>query len=258
MRIARAVLSVLVIPLKMEQTGRVTKATPQKSSRGRRREKPMGEILEIAHGYLGTVGAAGISLRAIARDMGMVSSGIYRYVETRDALLTLLITDAYTSLGAAAERSEKKIPRRDRQGRFLAIAHATRNWALNHPHEYALIFGTPVPGYKAPEATIAPASIIPLLLTEILRDTKKANQGKSSPKVSELVSSSISPLQKSMGQDLPADLVLRGLNVWSSLFGTISFEIFGHTHNVVSSDSRKRKAYFDHQMRTVVQNLNLI
>ena len=235
----------------------MAKSPIPKITRAQAREELMAQILDIARSYLGTEGAAGISLRAIARDMGMVSSGIYRYVPTRDALLTLLITDAYNSLGVSAAKSEKAIPRKDRQERFLAIAHAARNWALNHPHEYALIFGTPVPGYKAPEATIAPATIIPQLLTVILRDTKKAGQSKSSTKVSELVSSSVAPLQKKLAQDLPAELILRGLNAWSSMFGAISFEIFGHTHNVVASDSKKRKAYFDHQMRTLIQSLNV-
>ncbi len=218
----------------------------------------MSEILDTARGYLGTQGAAGISLRAIARDLGMVSSGIYRYVPTRDALLTLLITDAYNSLGAAATKSERAIDRNDREGRFMAIAHSTRAWALSHPHEYALIFGTPVPGYSAPADTIGPASIIPALLTEILRDTIRDSKAKSPTHISDLVASSVAPLQKNMGKDIPVHFVLGGLNAWSSMFGAISFELFGHTHNVVSSDSRKRKAYFDHQMRALIQNLKLV
>jgi AcrR family transcriptional regulator len=79
----------------------------------------------------------------------MASSALYRYFKSRDELLTRLIIDAYDSLGAAAETSEASVDRNDLAGRFTAVCVAVRAWALAHPNEYAVIYGSPVPGYAA-------------------------------------------------------------------------------------------------------------
>lgn len=127
--------------------------TVPRTARDRARAEITAEILDAARQHLAREGAAALSLRAVARDVGMVSSAVYRYVPNRDALLTMLIIDAYDSLGAVVEKAESAVAREERLGRFLAICHAVRGWALAHPHEYALIYGTPVPGYAAPEDT---------------------------------------------------------------------------------------------------------
>src|SRR3954470_1533173 len=134
-----------------------------KGARERARAEITAEILRAGRDQLARHGAAGLSLRAVARELGMVSSAVYRYVASRDELLTLLIVDAYDSLGEAAERAEAKVPRDDLLGRYLAICTAARRWALRSPHEFALIFGSPVPGYAAPEATVQPASRLGML-----------------------------------------------------------------------------------------------
>lgn len=236
----------------------MAKLSAPKSARIRAREDITFEILSIARNRLETKGVASISLREIARDMGMVSSGIYRYVPNRDALLTLLITDAYNGLGAAAEKSERAVTRSQLLDRFLAIAHAVRTWALAHPHEYALIFGTPLPGYRAPTDTIAPASRVPLLLTKILEDWLALHPGAKFPKIDPIVLESIAPIMKSIGENVSPDQMLRGLNAWTAMFGLVTLELFGHIHKVVASDAKKRKAYFDHQMRTIATKLDLV
>ncbi|MGH8861716.1 MAG: TetR/AcrR family transcriptional regulator, partial [Jatrophihabitantaceae bacterium] len=127
------------------------------------------EIKRIAREHLAADGPD-LSLRAVARDLGVVSSAVYRYFESRDALLTALIIDGYDSLGAAVEVAEAIVARRDLSGRWLATGRAVRAWALERPHEYALLYGSPVPGYAAPQDTIGPASRPVLVLTTILRD----------------------------------------------------------------------------------------
>src|SRR5215831_3548869 len=102
-----------------------------RTARERARAEITREILEAGRRHLATDGAAGLSLRAIARDLGMVSSAVYRYVASRDDLLTALIIDAYTSLGDAAEQAEAAVPREDLLGRFRALGHAVRDWALS-------------------------------------------------------------------------------------------------------------------------------
>jgi AcrR family transcriptional regulator len=145
------------------------------TARERARAELSREIKEEARRQLAASGAGGLSLRAVARELGMVSSALYRYYPSRDDLLTALIIDAYNALGAAAEGAiaagqgavAQKVPARDR---WTAACHAVRGWALANPHEYALIYGSPVPGYRAPEATIGPAARVPLAFVGLLGD----------------------------------------------------------------------------------------
>ena len=126
------------------------------SIRARVRAEMVDEIKSVARRHL-AVDGANLSLRAVARDMGMVSSALYRYFASRDELLTALIIDAYNSMGEAAEHADAGVTdRSDLVGRWLAVARALRAWALARPHEYALIYGSPVPGYAAPADTVGP------------------------------------------------------------------------------------------------------
>ena len=131
-----------------------------RTARERARAELTREIKQEARRQLAAHGAQGLSLRAVARELGMVSSALYRYFPSRDELLTALIIDAYDALGDAAEAADAGRPAADIRGRWAATCHAVRNWALAHPHEYALIYGSPVPGYQAPQATVVPAARI--------------------------------------------------------------------------------------------------
>ena len=128
------------------------------------------EIKAVARRHLATDGA-NLSLRAVARDMGMVSSALYRYFASRDDLLTALILDAYNSLGTAVETADAAVTDRSRlRERWLAAGRALRGWALARPAEYALLYGSPVPGYAAPADTIAAAVRTTVVLARILSD----------------------------------------------------------------------------------------
>src|SRR6516164_9808827 len=137
---------------------RLTSVNAGRTARERVRAELIKEITEIARRQLATEGASGLSLRAVAREMGMVSSAIYRYFPSRDDLLTTLIIEGYNAVGAAVEKADAAWPAGDYHGRWLAGCQAVRDWALAHPHEYALVYGSPVPGYEAPDQTIEPAS----------------------------------------------------------------------------------------------------
>src|ERR1700754_430068 len=127
--------------------------TASRTARERVRAELTREITDIARRQLATEGAGGLSLRAVARDMGMVSSAIYRYYPSRDDLLTTLIIDGYNAVGEVVVKAEAARERTDVMGRWLALCHGLRDWALAHPQEYALLYGSPVPGYSAPEDT---------------------------------------------------------------------------------------------------------
>lgn len=227
------------------------------TARERARAEITREILQTGRAHLARDGAAALSLRAVARDLGMVSSAIYRYVPNRDALLTLLIIDAYDAVGAAAEQAEGAVARTDLLGRFLATCHAVRSWAVDHPHEYALIYGSPVPGYTAPTETVAPATRVPAVLVGILIDVSATGLAPTPAPVPPAVARSIRPVQATLDASVGDDLMLRGLASWGTLLGSVSLELFGHLHNVVDDAPKARRAYFDHQMRQVAAGLGL-
>ena len=134
------------------------------------------EITDIARARLAAEGAAALSLRAVARDMGMVSSAVYRYFSSRDELLTALIIDGYNAIGEAVENADAACRRGDYSGRWLAACRAARGWAIAHPHEYALIYGSPVPGYQAPADTIGPAARSAVVFGRLVSDAHAAGQ----------------------------------------------------------------------------------
>src|SRR5689334_17359631 len=111
-------------------------------------------IKDEARRQLAVDGPQKLSLRSISRALEMVSSSLFRYFPSRDDLLTALIIDAYNAMGQAAEDAAQGAPREA----WIAACHAVRAWAKQNPHEYALIYGSPIPGYKAPQETVAAAA----------------------------------------------------------------------------------------------------
>jgi AcrR family transcriptional regulator len=218
-----------------------------RTARERARAEITREILDAARGYLATDGAPALSLRAIARDLGMASSALYRYFKSRDDLLTKLIIDAYDSLGAAAETSEAAVDRNDLTARFTAVCESVRAWALAHPNEYALIYGSPVPGYVAPADTVEPASRVTALLLHIIVDASAAGR---LPAASQQGADdhagerALAPILSYLPPGIPAPLIQRALMVWTGLFGVISFELYGHLHKVVGEEPGDRDAFF--------------
>ena len=168
-------------------------------------------------------------------------------MKSRDELLTRLIVDAYDSLGAAAEASETPLPRDDLSGRFSAICRAVRAWAIANPNEYALIYGSPVPGYAAPTDTVAPAARVARLLLQVVLDATSAGrvrQAVAHDSVQPPVRSALAPLRSGLPAQLPDTLLQRGLMVWTGLFGIVSFELFGQLHNVVGEEPADAEAFF--------------
>jgi AcrR family transcriptional regulator len=213
--------------------------TAATGARARVRAEITGEILRAARRQLAEHGSAALSLRAVAREVGMVSSAVYRYYPSRDHLLTALIVDAYDGLGAAVERAVAKVSAADFTGRWHAICARVRRWAIANPHEYALIYGSPVPGYRAPETTIAPATRVALVLIQLLIDAQAAGALASTPAVttpSPRLRGDLDRLADTFA-DVPEDVVLRALVAWSALFGLVSFELFGQFHNVIDANA---------------------
>ena len=218
-----------------------------RAARERTRADITRQILDAARRHLATDGASGLSLRAIARELGVSSSAVYRYVASRDDLLTRLNVAAYDTLGVAAEAHEAAVASDDFVGRWSAVCHAVRAWALANPNEYALIYGTPVPGYIAPSATIAPAARVSNLLLEILVAAAAAERLASAIVDDDVAPDhqrALAPVRALVPPEVPDALVQRGLMASAALFGTVSFEVFGHLDHVVGEDAGDRDAFF--------------
>ncbi|MFD4440008.1 TetR/AcrR family transcriptional regulator [Nocardia sp. NPDC058519] len=223
------------------------------SLRARVRSEMTREIKEVARRQLATQGA-NLSLRGVAREMGIAASALYRYFPSRDALLTTLIIEAYETLGEAAIEAEAAAPRDDLRGRWLAACHAVRSWALAHPVEYGLLYGNPLPDYAAPPETIAPAAKVVLLLVDIAIDgAETLAPVPSRAPIPAPVRADLTRLIDQHPGDLPAerlDLVFVG---WTQLFGLVNFEVFGRLNDTIDA----RAEYFDHHMNLMADLVGL-
>jgi AcrR family transcriptional regulator len=250
----------------------MTTTSAPRTARARVRAELTREIKALARRQLAESGAAALSLRAIAREMNMASSALYRYFASRDELLTALIVDAYDAVGLAAADAEAKVRRGDFSGRWMATARAVRSWAIAYPQEYALIFGSPVPGYQAPAATIDPATRIPLLLIAIVLDASHAGFTLGRKAAEQPLPRSVRADLEALGRQLVAakqtaegtaapqqsptlttHQLGRAVMAWSQLIGLISFELFGHLNNVIHD----YEAHFDYQLRGVARELGI-
>jgi AcrR family transcriptional regulator len=216
------------------------------TARARIRAEITDEIKAAARRQLAEVGSAALSLRAVAREVGMVSSAVYRYFPSRDELLTALIVDAYDAVGAAAEDADPG-RRAGVEARWLAVSRAVRRWAHANPQEYALIYGSPVPGYRAPESTIDPATRVSAALLAIVGDgvASGAITADATQSIPRVLRADFAGIRALLADDVPDEVLARALFAWAELFGAISLELFGHLHNVITDFD----AYFDLQMR---------
>ena len=187
----------------------------------------------------------------------MASSAVYRYVASRDDLLTKLIIEAYDSLGAAAEDAEAAVDRPDLAGRWAAVCTAVRAWAIAHPNEYALIYGSPVPGYVAPTDTIGPASRVSNLLVGILVDADVRRPAGADEASAGPWRVALQPVRDAIPACVSDSSIQTGLMVWSALFGVISFELFGQFHNVVDEDPGARDSFFAECVRRWADQLGV-
>ncbi|MGW8430636.1 TetR/AcrR family transcriptional regulator [Curtobacterium citreum] len=236
------------------------------TARALARETVRARILAAARVRLTEEGPAQLSLRAVARDVGLVSSAVYRYFPSRDDLLTALLVADYDELGAAVESAEAPVDRADHLGRWTAACRAIRTWATSHPGDFALLYGSPVPGYVAPQDTIEPASRATHVLVRIVTDAWADRDGASSrtgtgPAVGDPARTATAiadavayTRQRGFHTDPHPEAVLRLLMAWTTVFGVLSFELFGHAVGSVTDPD----AYFDEVVVRLAHDLGVV
>ncbi|MFD9550584.1 TetR/AcrR family transcriptional regulator [Nocardia salmonicida] len=231
------------------------------SLRARVRTEMIEEIKAAARRRL-AVDGANLSLRGVARDMGIVASALYRYFPSRDDLLTALILEGYESLGAAATSAAATVAEDDYRGRWMAACTAVRDWALARPTEYGLLYGNPLPGYKAPQDTNLPASTVVLLLTDTATAATAAGRINPPPLPTPLPARIRADLRVLIDQraqaeqlttDLPEETLDRVFAAWTQLFGLVGFEIFGRLEGIIEAPAD----YFGHHMNLMADLVGL-
>lgn len=223
------------------------------SLRARVRSEMTEEIKAAARRRLAADGA-NLSLRGVARDLGIVASALYRYFPSRDDLLTALITDAYQALATSAEAAEAELPATDLRGRWLAVCSSVRDWALTHPAEYGLLYGSPVPGYEAPEDTVAPAAAVVFRLVAIAQEgTKQLTPPPLATPLPASVRADLRRLIVQQSSELDEEVLDRVFAGWTHLFGLLDFEIFGRLDKLIDA----RADYFTHHMNLMADLVGL-
>ncbi len=215
------------------------------SPRQRVRAETLDRILSIAHDRLVAGGADALSLRSVARELGMVSSAVYRYVASREDLLRLLAGRAGAELGAAVEAAARN-RRGDAARRLTTVARAVRTWALEHPGDFGLLYGRVGTTAAAEGATGSPAEPgsgalgLPAALLRLYAEDEAAAAGRQSPAVRRELAS----LAGALGVEAGPAVTARALLAWSTIAGAVAVEVSGQLTGVVANPA----ALFDVQV----------
>jgi AcrR family transcriptional regulator len=223
--------------------------TARETPRARARRRTLEQIRSLAAAQLQAGGPAGISLRAIATELGLTPTAIYRYVNSREDLLTQLLIDGWSALGQAAEDADQACDPDQPAARFLAVARAVRTWALAHPAEWDLLFGRPVPGYVAPEDTRRPALRLPAVLLGIVADARRLGLLTAPPVRPGRAHLAQAGALRQHGQAaLPGTLVALSQAAWSQLIGAVTHEVSGQARFVLQDP----EPLFELQLRQIM------
>jgi AcrR family transcriptional regulator len=206
--------------------------TATTNRRARLRTETTAEIKRVALDLMASGGPGAITLRAIAREMGMTANAIYGYFATRDDLLTALVEDVYTELADTLESARDALPETDPAGRILAWAQTFRDWSLGHPQGFRLIYGDPVPGYQPPEGGAAPGAEHRVCagLTGLAAGAWPQAKDRYTDESFEWADFDEKLVREVQAEfpGLPPAAVALALRIWGHLHGLVSLEVLGH------------------------------
>ncbi|MGO4754608.1 TetR/AcrR family transcriptional regulator [Streptomyces sp. 2MCAF27] len=226
------------------------------SRRERLRTETTREIKAIALRQMAEGGPGAISLRGIAREMGMTARAIYSYFPTRDDLITALISGIAASLAEAVETASNAVPDTDPGGRLLAWGQALREWALAHPESFRLFYGHPVPGYQPPEGgpVDQTARRVCRELTRLVAAAwpQARHQQPEDTSWSDLHPDYVAKIQEDL-PDVPPAAAALALRVWGRMHGLVALEIDGHIHPVAGNPAALHRA----EMLDLIRSLGL-
>jgi AcrR family transcriptional regulator len=226
--------------------------TPPATRRARQRQATVAEIKTLARRQLAEHGTGAVNLRAIARQMGTASSALYRYFASHDELISALCADAYDAVADAMAAARDAVPAAEHARRWRALCDAYRRWSLDNPADFALIFGTPLPGYRAPGPATGPAAsrftAVPLEAFAAAVAAGAADPARTQ------IPAGLPPgtlLQDLLGRGRltgASHLAAIAITAWASILGYLVTEIFGSLHQLITDPGR----LWDAHLRTVM------
>uniref|UniRef100_UPI003F493021 TetR/AcrR family transcriptional regulator n=1 Tax=Nonomuraea bangladeshensis TaxID=404385 RepID=UPI003F493021 len=226
------------------------------SRRERLRVETSREIKTIALRQLAEGGPGAISLRGIAREMGMTARAIYSYFPTRDDLITALMSGIAASLAQALETATNAVPATDPGGRLLAWGQALRQWALAHPESFRLFYGHPIPGYQPPVGgpVDQTARRVCRELTRLVAAAwpHARHLQPDDTSWSDLHPDYVAKIQADL-PDVPPSAAALALRIWGRMHGLVALEIDGHIHPVAGNPAALHHA----EMLDLVRSLGL-
>jgi len=215
------------------------------------------EIKRTARHLMAEKGTAGLSVRAIAREMDMTASALYHYYSSLNDLITALIEDAFTQLADAVESASGNPALTTPGERLAAVASAYREWALNHPIDFQLIYGNPVPGYSQPTGvTYPPARRSFLVTARIFAGAIEHGEIDLPPNYRDLppaVEQSLLDLTEVDGHDLPLPALYLAATAWAKIHGHVMLELFDLIQPVIANVDD----FFQHEVRNLTQHVGL-
>ena len=224
--------------------------TPRR--RERLRTATVAEIKRLAWIQVAEGGALGVSLRAIAREMGMTSSALYRYFASYEQLLQELVGDGFASLADALEAAEAELPdEMGAAGRWLHVAGAHRRWALDHPTQYALIFGSPLASVTAQVKGEHNRGVAVLFRVMLAGLASGQLNPAAMPPLPPGLEGQLAEWQSHLGLPLPPSALSGCLFVWTQLHGAVSLELFGQLPALLVPADQ----LFEHHMRAALLTL---
>ncbi|MEI5102576.1 TetR/AcrR family transcriptional regulator [Streptomyces sp. PmtG] len=220
--------------------------------RGRRerlRAETTAEIKSVALELMASGGPDAITLRAIAREMGMTANAIYGYFATRDDLVTTLVNDVYTALADAVDAAWARTAAEAPAARIRAWAEAFRDWSLAHPEGFRLIYGDPVPGYRAPDGGAAPDAArrvctgLAALAAAAWPEARHSHENSADDAFewSDFDPGLLDKVRPAF-PELPPAAVALALRVWGHLHGLVSLEVYGHLRTQTSRPQKLFRA----------------
>jgi len=228
-----------------------------RSRREKIRDITREEIKNTARHLMAEKGAAGLSVRAIAREMDMTASALYHYYSSLNDLITALIEDAFTQLADTVEAASKNPDWTTSAERLTAVANAYREWALNHPIDFQLLYGNPIPGYSQPTGiTYPPARRSFLVTARIFAEAIERGEIDLPPNYRDLppaLEQSLLDLTQVDGHDLPLPALYLAATAWAKIHGHVMLELFDLIQPVIANVDD----FFQHEVRNLTQHVGL-
>lgn len=212
------------------------------------REEMIEQIKATARMQMSAKGTAGLSLRGIAREIGVTAPAIYNYFPTLDDLITALITDAFQSIAEYMATASAEHDDGTAVSRIFAAAIAYREWAVVNPIQFQLIYGNPIPNYVAPIEITGPMARLPFegLMSDFIQAYHEGELQLSRHQVDipPTVRSNIAAYLDHVGFDMPEAVVYAIMSSWSHIHGIVMLELFDHITPIIADT----KMFYRHEL----------